>query len=61
MRIYPLIHLYFLVSLLFIYFTNTYTKYKTSSFDNNIAYLFTLSVVCMQLLEYFLWKNLNNK
>jgi len=47
--------------LLFIYFTNTYTKYKTPLFDNPIVYLFILSVISMQLIEYFLWRNLKNK
>jgi len=47
--------------LLFIYFTNTYTKYKTPLFDNPIVYLFILSVVSMQLIEFFLWRNLKNK
>jgi hypothetical protein len=47
--------------LLFIYFTNTYTKYKTPFFDNPIVYLFILSVVSMQLIEFFLWRNLKNK
>ena len=48
--------LFAFLALLFIYFTNTYTKYKTHSFDNKIMYLFTLSVVCMQLLEFFYGK-----
>ena len=47
--------------LLFIFWTNTYTKYKTPTFDNPLVYLFMFSVVSMQLVEYFLWKNLNNK
>ena len=48
-------------SLLFIYFTNTYTKYKTPFFDNPLMYLFVFSVASMQLIEFFLWRNLNNK
>ena len=47
--------------LLFIYFTNTYTKYKTPLFDNPIVYIFILSIVSMQLIEFFLWRNLKNK
>ena len=29
-------------------------------FDNPVVYLFFLSVVSMQLIEFFLWRNLNN-
>ena len=47
-------------ALSFIYLTNTYTKYKTPSFDHPLVYLFFGLVVSMQLLEYFVWKNLNN-
>ena len=49
------------LALLFIFFTNTYTKYKTSSFKNPLVYLFLFAVVLVQLTEFFLWKNLNNK
>jgi len=47
-------------ALSFIYLTNTYTKYKTPSFDHPLVYLFFGFVVSMQLIEYFVWKNLNN-
>lgn len=47
-------------TLLFIYITNTYTKYKTPFFDNPLVYLFIFSVVSMQLIEFFLWRNLKN-
>jgi hypothetical protein len=47
-------------SLIFIYLSNTYTKYKLVEFKNPILYLFLFSVAIMQLIEYFLWKNLNN-
>ena len=47
--------------LLFIYITNTYTKYKTPTFDNPLVYLFLLAVASMQLIEFFLWRNLKNK
>ena len=49
------------LTLAFIYFTNTYTKYKTPFFDNPLVYVFILSVVSMQLIEFFLWRNLKNK
>ena len=47
-------------SLIFIYLTNTFTKYKLVEFKNPIIYLFLFAVAIMQLIEYFLWKNLNN-
>ena len=47
--------------LLFIYITNTYTKYKTPTFDNPLVYLFLFLVAGMQLIEFFLWRNLKNK
>jgi hypothetical protein len=49
------------LALAFIYFSNTYTKYKTPVFDNKLSYLCLLLIVSIQLLEYFIWKNLNNK
>ena len=45
----------------FVYYTNTYTKYKTPLFDNPLAYLAFMSFVSMQLVEYFLWRNLKNR
>ncbi len=48
------------LSLCFIYYANTYTKYKSSTFKNPLVYLFLLTVISIQLIEYFLWKNLNN-
>jgi hypothetical protein len=53
--------LFGILSLLFIYYTNTYSKYKSTTFKNPLVYLFLLSVTSMQLIEYFLWKNINNK
>ena len=46
--------------LVFIYYTNTFTRYKTPLFDNPVVYLFFLSVVSMQLIEFFLWRNLKS-
>jgi len=48
-------------ALIFIYFTNTYTRYKTPLFDNPWIYVFSFLIISMQLLEYFIWRNLNNK
>ena len=49
-----------LFSMIFIFITNTYTKYKTHTFDNPLIYLFLGVIISMQLLEYFAWKNLKN-
>jgi len=49
------------LALLFIFFTNTFTKYKTKTFDDHLVYLFFLEVAAMQLIEFFLWRNLKNK
>jgi hypothetical protein len=49
------------LALVFIYFSNTYTKYKSPTFYNKLSYLLFFLVVSMQLIEYFIWKNLNNK
>lgn len=48
-------------SLAFIYFSNTYTKYKIHTFNNPLVYVFFLLVASMQLVEHFAWKNLDNK
>ena len=48
-------------ALLFIYFSNTFTKYKTSLFDNPLFYLLFFEIASVQLIEFFLWRNLNNK
>ena len=47
-------------ALVFIYITNTYSKYKTKIFDNPLVYLFFFEVALIQLVEYFLWRNLKN-
>jgi len=49
--------------LLFIYYNNTYTQYKLSEFKSGYLYLFILSFILIQLVEYFLWKSIhtNNK
>jgi len=48
-------------SLIFIFFANTYTKYKLENFDNPLLYLFLFEISLMQLLEFFIWRNLKNK
>lgn len=44
-----------------VYYNNHYTKYKIHHFDNEWMYIFLLVSFSMQLIEYFLWKNINNK
>lgn len=47
--------------LLFIAYNNNYTKYKIQELNNQFAYIFIFSIISIQLLEYFLWKNITNK
>jgi len=49
------------LTLCFIYYSNTYTKYHTPVFENKWAYVFGFLVISMQLIEYFIWKNLKNE
>jgi len=49
------------LALLFIFLTNTFTKYKSKTFDNPFVYLFLLVVSFMQMIEFLLWRNLKNK
>ena len=46
--------------LLLIYYNNTYTKYTVAEFNSIWVYLFFCSFIFMQLIEYFIWKNINN-
>jgi hypothetical protein len=47
--------------LAFIWVANTFTKYKSSLFENNkLIYVFFFATAAMQLVEFFLWKNLKN-
>ena len=46
------------IVLLFIYFTNTYTKYKTPLFDNPIVYIFILITNSLSINKKF--KNVQN-
>ena len=43
-----------------VYYNNTYTKYKIPLFENKWFYIFLLSAFSMQLIEFFIWKNINN-
>jgi hypothetical protein len=44
----------------FIWMTDTFTKYKSSLFENKLMYVFFFATAAMQLVEFFLWKNLKN-
>lgn len=44
-----------------VYYNNNYTKYKIHDFDNQWMYVFLLLAFSMQLIEFFIWKNINNK
>lgn len=48
-------------SLLLIIYNNLYTKYKIQEINSVGVYIFFLSFILMQLIEYFIWINLNNK
>jgi hypothetical protein len=53
-------YLFACLSLLFIFVTNSYSKYKSHAFDNLLVYVLLLEVATLQLIEHFLWKNLKN-
>lgn len=47
--------------LLLIIYNNLFTKYKIKELNNTFVYLFIASFVFMQLIEFFIWKNINDK
>jgi len=46
--------------LLLVAFNNQYSSYKIKFFKNPYAYLFILSLISMQFIEFLLWRNINN-
>jgi hypothetical protein len=52
--------LFMCLGLLFVFITNTFTKYKSHTFDNPLVYVLLLNVAGVQLAEFFLWRNLKN-
>jgi hypothetical protein len=42
-----------------IIYNNLYTPYKIKEIHSLAAYLFLISIILMQLVEFFLWRNLN--
>lgn len=47
--------------LIFIYYNNNYTQYKTKEFNDWKLYVLFFSFIIMQLVEYFLWKSIREK
>ena len=47
--------------LLGIIYNNAYTQYKIKELNNIWVYFLFASVILMQLIEFFIWRNLNNK
>jgi hypothetical protein len=47
--------------LLLIIYNNAFTQYKIPELNNIWVYLFFTSVFFMQLIECFIWRNINNK
>ena len=46
--------------MIFIFLANSYSKYKLRAFDHPLVYLFLFEVASIQLIEFFLWRNLKN-
>ena len=47
--------------LVLIVYNNKYSPYKLDELNSIYAYFFLMSFFVMQLIEFFLWRNLNNK
>jgi hypothetical protein len=47
--------------LVLIIYNNAYTKYKIEELNNIWIYLFFASFIFMQLIEFFIWRNIDNK
>jgi len=48
-------------ALLLIIYNNSFTKYKIKELNNKWIYIFFVSFILMQLIEFFIWRNINNK
>ena len=46
--------------LLLIIYNNKYTQYKIKELNNVWVYLFFVSFILMQIIEYFIWRNIDN-
>jgi len=47
--------------LVLIIYNNSFTKYKIQELNNKWLYIFLISIILMQLIEFLIWKNINNK
>lgn len=47
--------------LLLIIYNNAFTQYKITYLNNPWMYLFFASFIFMQLIEFFIWRNIDNK
>jgi len=48
-------------ALVLIYYSSHYTQYSLPEFENEWAYPFLVSILVMQLVEYFLWVSIEQK
>jgi hypothetical protein len=46
--------------ILLITYNNVFTKYKIEILNNIYLLLFSISVISIQLVEFFIWRNINN-
>ena len=46
--------------LLLVIYNNNYTQYKSLGLDNFWMYVFFASFILMQLIEHFIWRNIDN-
>lgn len=53
--------LYSIFVLGLVYYNNNYTKYKIHHFNNQWMYIFLLLAFSMQFIEFFIWKNINDR
>ena len=44
-----------------IIYNNKYTEYKINELNDIYVYIFFMSFILMQLFEFFIWRNINNK
>lgn len=49
------------IVLALVIYNNSFTKYKIQELNDKWMYIFIISVILMQLIEFFIWKNVNNK
>ena len=47
--------------LLLIIYNNEYTKYKIDTLHNIWMYIFIASIITIQLVEFFIWRNIRNR